>query len=288
MNYLTPILIKLAHFIIWLIPSKLLVGFISILLLITKYRKQVINKNFKSTIGKSLSDNELGIFYKKCTHNIAKIIVETLKFNKSKTSKLKYSNISKLEQVCNSNNGLILMASHYGNWELACINLPIYTSLPCYCVYKPLKNKILDKELLRLRSRFGLKLIPMNSIARSIATNYKEATPAIYILIADQNPRSIHDVSWVDFLGVKSAFSKGMVKLQRKYNLPLAYMKTTPSKGVFGYDIDFEYPNDQQSENGVQWYSKRLECQIKEAPQFWLWSHKKWKRKYDPTIEQQN
>lgn len=271
---------KLTHFIIRHFPSKLLVRFISMLLLIKKYRKQVINNNYKSTIGKGLSTAKLDTFYKKCVYNIAKIIVETIQFDKSKIPKVTYSNISKLEQVAKTNNGLILMASHYGNWELACINLPLHTSLPCYGVYKPLKNKILDRELLNLRSRFGLILIPMNGIARSVATNYNASNPAIYILIADQNPRSVQNVTWVDFLGVKSAFSKGMVKFQEKYNLPLAYMKNSPGKDIFEYDIDFEFPNSEESEKGVQWYSKRLESQITKAPQFWLWSHKRWKRKY--------
>lgn len=280
LNYLTFLFIKIAHFKIRLFPSKTLVQLMNYLLIFTSYRKQVINNNYKSTIGAGLSRETFDSFYRNCIQNISRIIVETLKFEKSKSSKLTYFNIENLENLCEQNNGLILMASHYGNWELACINLPLHTSLPCYGVYKPLKNKVMDRELIRLRSRYGLNVIPMNSIARSIATNYKSHTPAIYILIADQNPRSIQNVIWVNFLGIMTAFSNGLVKFQNKYNLPIAYMKTTPNQELFDYNINFEFPDAEGINKSIQWYSQQVENQIRQNPQFWLWSHKRWKRKY--------
>jgi len=281
LNYLIFIFIKIAHFTIRLFPSKLLVRLISHILIFSGYRKQVINNNYKSTIGVGLSNDTFDSFYRKCIQNISRIIVETLKFDKSKSSKLSYLNIQNLENLCKKNNGLILMASHYGNWELACINLPLHTSLPCYGVYKPLKNKMLDKELIRLRSRYGLNVIPMNSIARSIASNYNSGTPAIYILIADQNPRSIQSVIWVKFLGLLTAYSNGLVKFQAKYKLPVAYLKTTPNQDLFNYNIDFEIPPLDVPKDSTEWYSQQVENQIKQAPHFWLWSHKRWKRKYE-------
>ncbi len=273
------IFIKLVLLKIRLIPSKFLVQFVYRFLVFKGYRKQVINNNYKSTIGIGLSKDKFSIFYKKCISNIARIMVETLKFDQPKSSKISYFNIPELETKCKENNGLILMASHYGNWELACINLPLHTALPCYGVYKPLKNKILDRELISLRSRFGLKLIPMNSIARSIATNYNSNIPAIYILIADQNPRSIQNVIWIEFLGITTAFSNGLVKFQNKYNFPIAYMKTTPGSNIFEYEIEIEFPNPKESKTALKWYGKSIENQINQVAHFWLWSHKRWKRK---------
>lgn len=244
------------------------------------YRKQVINNNYNSTHGLKFCKLTFSEFYSKCIHNIAKIIVETVTFSKKKSPKLTYHCIQDLEDSCKQNNGLILMASHYGNWELACINLPLHTNLPCYGVYKPLKNKALDKELIKMRSKFGLHLIPMSSIARSMATNHDKSNPAIYILIADQNPRSIQNVHWVNFLGIMTAFSNGITKLQKKYNLSVAYMKMEPNQEFYEYSISFEYPDEEHKKDYLNWYSQRVEYQILKAPQFWLWSHKRWKRKY--------
>jgi len=280
------IIIKLMRLIIKIFPPKLLILIIYRILFIIGYRKQVINKNFISTIGSELSNSSFSQFYKKCILSISRIMVETLTFDKTKLSKLAYLNISELEDKCRENKGLILMASHYGNWELACINLPMHTSLPCFGVYKPLKNKSLDKELIRLRSKFGLNLIPMNAIARSIATNFKSKRPAIYILIADQNPRSIQNVVWVKFLGVMSAFSNGVLKFQKKYSFPIAYMNTQPGKSTYEYIISFDFFDPSNSTSSVEWYSQKLQKQIKEVPHNWLWSHKRWKRKYSPSEHQ--
>ncbi len=276
------ILIKFALTFIRTLPAKILIASVHRVLAIKKYRKQVINNNYKSTIGHNESEDKFDTFYNQCILNIAKIMVETLKFNRSKSKLLSYTNIEKLENQCRQKNGLVLMASHYGNWELACINLPLHTSLPCYGVYKPLKNKTLDKELIELRSKFGLHLVPMNAIARSMAKNHDQSKPAIYILIADQNPRSIQSVVWIEFLGILSAFSNGLTKFQNKYNFSIAYMNITPGPNNFEYAIDFDFPSPEDSKKPIQWYSQRVENQIVKAPQYWLWSHKRWKRKYQP------
>ena len=152
-------IIKCTLFVTRILPSRMLVQLVYRTLQLKGYRKQVINNNYKSTTASSFGPKDFKLFYKKCILNISKIMIETLKFDRSKVSHLTYDNIQELEHRCKKNKGLILLASHYGNWELACINLPLHTSLPCYGVYKPLKNKVLDKELIQLRSKFGLNLI---------------------------------------------------------------------------------------------------------------------------------
>ena len=282
MIYLQNILIKIGFGILGLIPTTILVRIFYRSLLLIGYRKQVINNNYKSTIGKDLSKSTNLSFYKKCVLNIARITVETLKLQYSKNEEINYGGIEELENKCLQNNGLLLLASHYGNWELACILLAQHTSIPCYGVYKPLKNKVLDTKIKDLRSSYGLKLIPMNTIARVIAENYNSGIPAIYILISDQNPRSIQNVEWIDFLGIMTAFSKGPGKFVKKYKLPLAYMKIKPGKNVYNYDISFELAEKVDADMTLKWYADQLASQIKTAPEYWLWSHKRWKRKYKP------
>jgi len=280
LNKAIAIFFSLILAIVRIIPSQFLVVALRNFLISVSYRKQVINNNFKSTIGKKLSQSAHKTLYRKCINNIARVIVETIQFQDRYTPKVKYTNVRELEKRAKAQKGIIVLASHYGNWELACINLPKHTLLPCYGVYKPLKSEAFDQKIKSLRARYGLILTPMNSIARAIATHHKSGQPAIYILIADQNPRSIQNVAWTPFLGTMTAFSKGVVSLQNRYNLPVAYMKNTPLNKLFNYQIDFEFPDAQQSKYILEWYSESLEAQILEAPENWLWSHKRWKRKY--------
>ncbi|MEM9545350.1 MAG: lysophospholipid acyltransferase family protein [Bacteroidota bacterium] len=279
------VLLQIALSLIRFLPPKWLIRIVYLTLLFTKYRKQVINNNYNSTIDSISKPIEFDQFYSKCLYNIARIMVETVTLTSSHTKSIAFTKIDEIERRCAENNGLILMASHYGNWELACITLPKHTSIPCYGVYKPLKNKTLDGKLKKLRSQFGLQLIPMNSIARSMSENSRNSKLGIYILIGDQNPRSIQNVIWADFLGILSAFSSGVIKLHKKYKFSIAYMKITPAKSIFNYYIDFVFHKPENSSNIIKWYSQCVENQIQTNPQFWLWSHKRWKRKYTPPKE---
>lgn len=262
------------------LPARLLTNLTYRILYIIKYRKQTIEKNFKSTIALSCTHYSFEEFYALCLKNISRVLIETLTINTKKSSSVVYENIENLESTCINGNGLLLLASHYGNWELSCIHLPLHTDIPCYGVYKPLKNKTLDKTVLKLRSQYGLKLIPMNSIVRTITENVRKNKPAIYILIADQNPRSIQNVVWTEFLGKMTAFSKGFLKFRKKYNFQIAYMKTEPLDDLYAYTVSFDYPEKHKNIDEVQWYSERLASQINQNPQYWLWSHNRWKRNY--------
>ena len=94
----------------------------------------------------------------------------------------------------------------------------------------------------------------------------------------------IQNVQWLDFLGVKTAFSKGPEKFLRKYQVATAYMKIQPVKEIFGYERDFELFEEQTSDGVLKWYADQLTKQILNAPQHWLWSHNRWKRKYEAQI----
>ncbi len=140
------------------------------------YRKSIIIDNLKDRYYGDVSKDLLIKTYNLCLKNITKIGIETLRpipndYIQNKEKGIYFENINSLEQIANNNNGVILFVSHYGNWELACATLPYVTTLPVYGVYKPLKNKYIDKKIKDIRSQFGLQLVPLNKIARIVATN---------------------------------------------------------------------------------------------------------------------
>lgn len=283
MNKFTRLILNICFRLYDIVPYSLSIAITKSLLLLVGYRKQVINKNYKNTTINKSYISGFRNFYKSNIGFVARVIIESLGTISAKNqSRVNFSNVSALDQVCKTNNGCILLASHYGNWELACTMLPMYTDLPCYGVYKPLKNKTIDQFMLEKRSKHGLHLIPMNKIGRTILVNKNKGIQAIYILIADQNPNSKNSVIWSKFLGVKTAFFNGPMKLFQKYKFGIAYMNVEVGNKLFEYNIDIETDLD-LGENGdglVDSYSKKLEAQILDAPQYWLWSHKRWKRTF--------
>lgn len=253
------------------------------ILVFVGYRKQVINKNFINTTVNKYYALGFDNFYKSNIHFVARIIIESISsVSDKKQERLQFSNISKLESQCTESNGVILLASHYGNWELACTFLPKHTDLTCYGVYKPLKNKSVDQFMLDKRSKLGLHLIPMNKIGRTILENKNKGKSAVYILIADQNPNSKNSLVWSQFLGVKTAFFNGPMKLVQKYGFNVSYMEVEVGNELFEYNININTDLDigENGENLIDSYSNILESQIQKAPQYWLWSHKRWKRTF--------
>jgi len=279
LSILYKIAIKILLTIIKVVPSRWTIAFIERILLLTNYRKQVTVNNLRiSNVDKDYIDDSEG-FYRKTIYNIARIITESI-YNPKVASiqKLSYAGVHHLEQSCQDDGGAILLASHYGNWELACMHMAKQTKYAVYGVYKPLKNHVFDQWLLDNRSRYGLDLIPMNKIARTVAANHANGISAIYILIADQNPRSENSIIWTEFLGIRTAFSNGAAKLHSKYGLPLYYMNVTPLEELFSYEINIEHLDSTTAESIVKSYSQRLAGQIRLNPHPWLWSHKRWKR----------
>lgn len=283
LDYLTQLVIKIGISILQIFPSKSIKWLIYQILVFSKYRKQVINKNFNATNLSQDTDTSNSIFYSKNINHLSRIITEsTRRLNKKSIAKVKFFNVQKLQNECLKTNGLILLASHYGNWELGCTLLPLHVDVPVYGVYKTVKNKAVDKILLTKRSKYGLHLVPMNKIARVILQNQKNNKSAIYILIADQNPNSKNSIIWTDFLNIRTAYFNGALKLFQKYKFNVAYMKMKVGPTLWAYDVSFDSIID-TSDNGAyltQSYSDILESQIKEHPEYWLWSHKRWKRSF--------
>lgn len=266
-------------FLVRILPKRIIYSIFKGVLAIARYRKQVIINNLNIANIDTLTKAEKSALPESIQKNIARVLVETFYAPTEKLfDNIRYFNTEALEKNAEEKDGILLLASHYGNWELACMLLPKQVDIPVYGVYKPLKNSLMDEKIKHWRSRHGLHLIPRAKIARTIAENKQSGQKAIYIFIADQNPDSAKNIIWADFLGIKTAFAKGVQKLHDKYNFGIAYMAVIPREGLYRYDITID--TDFENQNITQEYSNKLEKQIVDAPQYWLWSHKRWKRKF--------
>jgi KDO2-lipid IV(A) lauroyltransferase len=100
-------------------------------------------------------------------------------------------------------------------------------------------------------------------------------------MISDQSPSNVRECHWVDFFGKETAVLHGPAKYAQKYNLPIYLIKTEKVKRGF-YNVSarllIENPRDYQPEEISRIFTNEIEQQIREAPEYWLWSHKRWKR----------
>jgi KDO2-lipid IV(A) lauroyltransferase len=114
-----------------------------------------------------------------------------------------------------------------------------------------------------------------------------KSQPVVVLMIADQNPGHDRGMIWTNFLGKKTAFINGPETLAAKYKLPVMYLHSS-SKQDGGYDLTLEpiYDGVEQLAPGeiTKRYANALERNIRLQRSEWLWSHKRWKRKFQDEI----
>lgn len=182
-----------------------------------------------------------------------------------------------LEHYNQQGRNIIIMLGHYGNWESLNI-LPRYFNFPMYAVYKPLSNAFFDRLMQRLRSRFGLRLLPMHKTARHMLTN--RAQPGAYIFVADQFPsQEEHTIS---FLHQPTRVITGAERLARTTGAVVVYASVKKSTGPGDWEISFQLISDAPALADpyeiTNKFTEFLENDIRESPEYWLWTHRRWKQ----------
>jgi Kdo2-lipid IVA lauroyltransferase/acyltransferase len=137
----------------------------------------------------------------------------------------------------------------------------------------------MNKLMLKLRSRFGMKLIPDKSVIRHILT--QKSSPAVYLFLADQCPRTKEDRYKFKLLNQETYVFSGMEKLARISRSAVIYLHITQLwKGNYKITCIPVCSKAESMNDGeiTQKYVDLLTENIKEEPYGWLWTHKRWKR----------
>lgn len=247
------------------------------------YRKKVVQENLKNAFPEK-SDSERKEIEIKHFKYICDLLLESIKtitMTKRYILKhLKFNDIDKMNAYYEEGKSLVFVMGHYGNWELAgpCFTLSCKHQLNV--VYKKLSNPFAEKLFVKARTTFGTKVIPMETTLRAMAANRKiiDATT----LIADQTPSDPKTGFWLNFLNQETLVFTGPEKLSKMFDYPIVYMHIDRVKRGY-YEITptvlFDNPKETSEEEITRAFFSKLEEEIKNKPETWLWSHKRWKHK---------
>jgi KDO2-lipid IV(A) lauroyltransferase len=180
-----------------------------------------------------------------------------------------------------SSQSLTLLMSHYGNWEWATI-CQAYLKHQAIVIYKPLRNKFIDTYLKKIRERYGFHTVAMEKIVRELHHYIENNVPTVTFYIADQRPLRAHIQYWLTFLNQDTPVILGPEKISVKYDLPVFYVNIIrPRRGFYEGEFIklFEHGKQTKPYEITQKYYEILEKIIREKPEYWLWSHKRWKHK---------
>lgn len=250
---------------------------------VVKFRSKVVFTNLRNSFPEK-SQQEINEIAKKFYKNMADILLESIKGfsvdEKTMAKRYRFTNPDMIQSDTRAGGSAITMAAHYTNWEWGAIIFGYF--LPQRSVigfYKPLSNKYIEKYTHNKRSKSGTILIDIGRTAWAFE-EYRHQ-PTTYILVSDQSTYSPKG-QWVKFLNQDTICPHGGDKYAHILNYPVYYVNMQRVKRGF-YEVSFEKLVDnaaQQAEGYVTTrFMERLEEIIRQKPEDWLWTHKRWKVK---------
>ena len=176
---------------------------------------------------------------------------------------------------------VVLMSAHYGNWEYMVSSLNMQLLHHGIGVGKPLDDKSVAAFITRRRTRYGTQVVDQSDVRQHVAFYDHYHVPCALMMLSDQSPSNPHKSYWTQFLGRDTAFLYGAEYFARKYNYPVLYYSVRKVKRGY-YEVTFsplcERPEEVPQYTIVSRYIDSLERTIAERPEYWLWSHRRWKR----------
>lgn len=247
------------------------------------YRRKIVQQNLKNSFPDK-STAELKIIERKFYRHMCDIMVETFKTftisRKSILRRMKIMNPEIVEPYYDQGRSIMLCAGHYGNWEWFTASLNMQIKYDTYALFAHLKNKFFDKRLKAARSRFGTRMISIKHFMRFFIESKEQLKATTFGI--DQSPLKAKNAHWMTFLNQDTGVMYGVEKSAKSLNYPVFFIRIEPVKrGYYHMYLDLVSDNPQQEApfHIIEKATKMLEAEIIKQPQYWLWTHRRWKRK---------
>lgn len=250
---------------------------------VVRYRRRVVYANLRSSFPEK-SEDEIERIAKDFYSFFCDYIVETLKLfsmgEKNIRKRMKFEGLDQVKKDFANGRSVSVYLGHYCNWEWIS-SLGLHLDEQCGQIYHPLENATLDRLFLYMRGRFKAQSIKMDDTFLTILKWKKEGRKNIVGYIADQVPGYNNIHYWADFLHHDTPVFTGAERISKIMDTAVYYIDVErPRRGY--YTARFIKIADSLNEHPVffatEQYFRLLEKNIQRAPQYWLWSHKRWKR----------
>lgn len=250
---------------------------------VVRYRRRVVYANLRSSFPEK-SEAEIERIAKDFYSFFCDYIVETLKLfsmgEKNIRKRMKFEGLDQVKKDFANGRSVSVYLGHYCNWEWIS-SLGLHLDEQCGQIYHPLENATLDRLFLYMRGRFKAQSIKMDDTFLTILKWKKEGRKNIVGYIADQVPGYNNIHYWADFLHHDTPVFTGAERISKIMDTAVYYIDVErPRRGY--YVARFIKIADSLNEHPVffatEQYFRLLEKNIQRAPQYWLWSHKRWKR----------
>ncbi|HZL76480.1 MAG TPA: lysophospholipid acyltransferase family protein [Bacteroidales bacterium] len=248
------------------------------------YRRKVVRANLMNSFPDK-SIKEIIKIEKAFYHHLCDLFIETFKLihmsNQETLERFHMTNPELLDRMYDEGRDVAVVLGHFGNWEwLVC--LPLYTKLQTVSIYKPLRNKHFDTFMNNLRSKNNMILSPMSSIIRDVVSLRQKNVRSLFAFITDQRPPKEEIKFWTKFLKQDTPVYLGAEKIASKYNMAVVFFNIqNVRRGYYTLTAELLFENSKGLPEHLitETHVRRLEEIIRETPEQWIWSHRRWKHK---------
>lgn len=285
MNYIIYLLFRAFRLIMRVVPFWLIYFFSEILFLllyyVIGYRRKIVNTNLTNSFPEK-SEKEIKKIMRQFFRHLADTMLESIKgygMTQAQINKrYKVINPEIVDDYYESNRSLIALASHYGNWEWGISAVSSQSKHHPIALYMPIANKYIERYMKKMRANGGTEMVSIRDTKEAFMA--ERSKPAVFIMAADQNPSPLKNTIWMKFLNQRTACIHGPEAYSKKMDFPLIYFDVQKIKRGY-YTLEIKRIIDNPRETGLgeitKTYMSTLEKIIKAKPQYWLWSHKRWK-----------
>lgn len=256
-----------------------------ILRVVVKYRRKMVEENLKMTFT-NVGEKERKIWSKQFYSHLCDTFIEAVKLlhisDKEVDGRVKVFGTEVVEKAIAEGHSVVVFLGHYGNWEwVTAVSRHFKDNVSMVQIYHPLRDKVFDRLMLKIRSRFGSESIPMANTFRRLVEIERDGGRFVAGFISDQRPMNKHTGSWTKFLGIDTDYIIGGEIIGDRMKCRYIYLDVEPKKRGH-YDLTFKEIKpleDGQEYPYTRSYLKMLENTIRRNPPYWLWSHNRFKHK---------
>ena len=247
------------------------------------YRKAVVRENLAHAFPHK-NETELTVLAQKFYRQLTQVAFEIIKARRMTKEdfreRVKVINPELVQQYSNDfRDSVIVLTIHQGNWEWMLHGATTALGIPIDPVYKPLHNESVDKLIFDIRSQFGARPLSMQQSTRDILRRRSEFR--LFVMVADQSPIRSERSYWTSFMHRPAAFYPGTEIIAGMTGFPILFAQCRRRRRGH-YDIEFHElarpPYDKDSLDITERYVRMAEQAIRDEPESWLWSNRRWKR----------
>jgi KDO2-lipid IV(A) lauroyltransferase len=263
--------------------------FFLLIITIVPYRKKVIEGNLKRSFPEK-SDREIkkirNQFYRHFTDLLAEGVKNLSISENELRRRLTVQNPELMTKLFEKNQSVLLVSGHYNNWEWLITGQNLLFKHQAVGIGMPMTSAFWDKKINEQRSRYGMKIL--NS--KNVRTAFEEMKNDVFatLILSDQSPGDARKAYWMEFLNQQTAILFGCEQMAHRYEQAVVFFVLhTVKRGHYSMELKLITDNPSSKNWGeiTEIHTKLLEKEIIRNPQFWLWSHKRWKREIPSDLE---